>query len=102
MSNGFSVVIVGAGIAGLAAAIALAKNGNTVTVLEAAPKVSHCPSRTHTRILACKLTSTDGTIPSSPRLEPASSFPPIPFALQDNLVYTTQSSGVRLGPRQSC
>jgi heterodisulfide reductase subunit A-like polyferredoxin len=35
----FSILIVGAGIAGLAAAITLAEQGNLVTILEDAPKV---------------------------------------------------------------
>lgn len=40
MDRKFSILIVGGGIAGLAASIALAENGHTVTILEAAPKVS--------------------------------------------------------------
>lgn len=42
--GGFDIIIIGAGIAGLAAAIALAEKRNNVTILEAAPKVSVLPA----------------------------------------------------------
>jgi salicylate hydroxylase len=42
-----SIIVVGAGLGGLAAAIALARNGHEVTVLEAAPELGEVRSRRH-------------------------------------------------------
>jgi 2-polyprenyl-6-methoxyphenol hydroxylase-like FAD-dependent oxidoreductase len=39
----FHVVIVGAGIAGLAASISLSQSGHKVTALDAAPEVAELP-----------------------------------------------------------
>jgi 2-polyprenyl-6-methoxyphenol hydroxylase-like FAD-dependent oxidoreductase len=47
----FNILIVGAGIAGLATSIALAEKGHIVTILEAAPKVHEAP---HFHNLLCR------------------------------------------------